>query len=827
MNAMTDFDSPEDYQGGCAGLITQTSINGMVIENNNINHVGEGMHIECSGPCWPNAYTTVNLVVQYNDFNQVHRIPWEQQPQATSGVVFQYNSIHDWMNPYFGSFGVSFACCGQSATSPYLNVSNNVIVMNSTPNYRYGYGSEDWGLNATYDHNWIGTGNFNNGAPAMAWGYGNVISMSYNTVCGNGFVVGGFIVTEFGTVAPPHTDGNVKSQNCSVVTSVAPSITPSPGPQSFPLTVTVTDPGYTSGAQPLGNTGVWYTTDGSDPVPGSGTAQYLSSGGTFVLASAATVKAVGMWGAANQPASYAAGYGFVPSSEVTAAFTGAGGAKRPAHAASSASSFGGSTGSLAADAAAETPAGAAGASLQSVAVEPSQPAVSIGSTLQLKAIATFNDGTVKDVTADFDWQSSNMRAMTASGSGALAAIASGQATISGSYRGLKASVPANSSIGEIVWNDPIVITAAGTYSGNWQSTDAKIPAVVVATTDPVVIENAHIRGPGSLITTKVPGTMLTVRNSVGMALNAGVMGQQNGNFVEVSSPARLDVENNYVENARGGVIVHGYGGNRDGDQTIVIRGNRARNQNGLLSDGSGGYLPAAEGTSKTPAHFIQLDSVQSVPRIEVGWNEVINYPGQSLVDANIDLYRSSGTPNQPLEIHDSYIQGAYPYRAQDAYAGGGIETRSAPADAAQEAPAFSSIHHNQVIGTANYGIKFAAGHDNIASNNRVLSSGLLADGTRIAAQDVGLANGDAGRAAASDGMYNNTMRDNFVGWACWQSSCAQEGYRKDQFFPAAPADYSANSVVNSPRITLDMEENEYQLWREKLAAAGIAVGPSF
>ena len=63
--------------------------------------------------------TTKNLTAEFNDFNQIHRIPWEEQPEAVSGVVFQYNTIHDWTNPYFGSFGVSFACCANPAsTSP-------------------------------------------------------------------------------------------------------------------------------------------------------------------------------------------------------------------------------------------------------------------------------------------------------------------------------------------------------------------------------------------------------------------------------------------------------------------------------------------------------------------------------------------------------------------------------------------------------------------------------------------------------------------------------------------------------------------------------------
>jgi hypothetical protein len=126
----------------------------------------------------------------------------------------------------------------------------------------------------------------------------------------------------------------------------------------------------------------------------------------------------------------------------------------------------------------------------------------------------------------------------------------------------------------------------------------------------------------------------------------------------------------------------------------------------------------------------------------------------------------------------------------------------------------------------NYGIEFTAGHDNVAANNRVVSSGLQADGTRIAAQHVGMANSDAS-SGASGSMYNNTMHDNLIGWTCWSASCAAEGYRKDQYFPASPADYSTNSVLATGQITLNTENSEYQVWVNKMAAAGIAVGPSF
>ena len=91
-----------------------------------------------------------------------------------------------------------------------------------------------------------------------------------------------------------------------------------------------------------------------------------------------------------------------------------------------------------------------------------------------------------------------------------------------------------------------------------------------------------------------------------------------------------------------------------------------------------------------------------------------------------------------------------------------------------------------------------------------------------------MANGDvSGDGAANGNLYNNTMHDNLIGWACWDSSCAQSGYRKDQSFPASPGDYSTNSVLAARPITPEIEDYEYQIWLNKTASAGIVVGPAF
>jgi hypothetical protein len=336
-SAFADTSSPEGDgdAGSCNGMIVATSVNGLTVKNNNFFHVSEGIHITCPGgghpgttqPCEPtsNGVTTKNVDIEFNEFNKNHRINFEEQPQTITGVIFRHNSIHDMLNPTAFSFGLSFACCGGGAVSPFLNVSDNVLVLNVAPVGRYGYGIEAWGKNANYDNNFVESGA---GATSigMAYSFGPVATMNFNKICGAGFAAAGYIASEGNGsgIIPPAQTGNVNSPTCSAAVSAPPSIFPASG--ATPLTITLSDPGLTSGAGPRDNTSIWYTTDGTTPVPGQGTTQFYT--GPFTL-NTSTVKAVGMWGALNQPLSYPSGYGFVPSSVVTSTFTSAAAAATP------------------------------------------------------------------------------------------------------------------------------------------------------------------------------------------------------------------------------------------------------------------------------------------------------------------------------------------------------------------------------------------------------------------------------------------------------------------------------------------------------------------
>ena len=107
----------------------------------------------------------------------------------------------------------------------------------------------------------------------------------------------------------------------------------------------------------------------------------------------------------------------------------------------------------------------------------------------------------------------------------------------------------------------------------------------------------------------------------------------------------------------------------------------------------------------------------------------------------------SGTPDSPISIRENYIQGAYtikPWQKNETrdgwsygwgFSGGGIMLGDGKdSDSATRDPTYVRARDNVVIDTTNYGIALAAGHDLLAHDNRILSTGRLPDGRFIAAQ---------------------------------------------------------------------------------------------
>jgi hypothetical protein len=462
--------------------------------------------------------------------------------------------------------------------------------------------------------------------------------------------------------------------------------------------------------------------------------------------------------------------------------------------------------------------------VSSISITPSEPTVVIGGTTQLTATATLSNGSTTNVSGSVTWSSSDPRMVNVSSGGVASGFATGNVAVTATYQGHSATATVSSSIGDIQWSGPITITQGGTYSGNWKSTNPKTPAVTISTSEPVIIQNSYVTGPADLINDPDYGNNLTVKNVIGIGVNPNVSGQGYGTFVDAQNSVLLDVENCYFENVQFGVYLRGYTGNRNGTQTITILNNRGRNILGVESNGNNGTLPGE--TNWQWAHAIQLSGAYGVPGIKIAWNEIVNYPSQSLVNENINMFDSGGTSSSPAQIHDNYVQGAYAYNpAVDSYNGGGFTTDGSASDTVQTASSFNNIYNNQIVDTVNMGIEIGTGHDNAAYNNRVISAGLLPNGTKIPSQNVGLSLYDVYGNILNGSMYNNNMYGNTVGWMCWAARCAWDGYRNDEWFPINNSYYGTNTSISANPITLAMESAEYQTWLAKISSSGMTVGP--
>ncbi|MFC3833524.1 hypothetical protein [Deinococcus rufus] len=364
-----------------------------------------------------------------------------------------------------------------------------------------------------------------------------------------------------------------------------------------------------------------------------------------------------------------------------------------------------------------------------------------------------------------------------------------------------------------VYAAPIVITAGGTYSGNWESLDPTVPAVTVNTTAPVVIEDCRVRGRGRLISATRPGTQLTVRGCTGQGLNPNVTTRGMGRFVHAEGFTSVTVERNTLTNTSG---IYLYAWNGQGTAPVTVRSNLARDLDGRFSDGQDGWQ-----TAFYRVQFVQLNAVRNAPNVEIAWNRVENTPGLGHVEDTINLYASSGTAGSPIRVHRNLIRGAYGVPPSGSYSGGGIMLGDGSGSAYQVA------EQNTVLETSNYGVAVAGGNHMRVTGNTVLGTGQLADGTILDADpDAGIYlrdyKNDPAHLVSSVVASGNT-----VGWgrpkvgkpgARWDTSVGRmaDGRPVGSFTGTLPLPAGAVPLT----ALLDAEA----AWEARAAGAGVQVG---
>ncbi|THF87351.1 hypothetical protein E7T09_09465 [Deinococcus sp. KSM4-11] len=376
----------------------------------------------------------------------------------------------------------------------------------------------------------------------------------------------------------------------------------------------------------------------------------------------------------------------------------------------------------------------------------------------------------------------------------------------------------------IKYAGPITIFKGGVYRGNWESQNAMVPAVTITTAQPVTIEYSNIRSRGQLIYSAFKKANVTVRNTRGEALNPGRPIKEHrapGRFVHLEEFGSVLIQNNEMIGTSG-IYLRAYRGLATLKQTVKVLRNKARNIDGRYSTGKDQFSD----TQFQVAQFVQFNQVQHISGAEIAWNEVINEPGKSRTEEVINMFLSSGVPSSPIKIHDNYIQGAYNVQPTKLrYDGAGMNIGDGSSKTVAGAAGYVHAFNNQLVGT-NSGIALSAGHDLLAYNNRLVSSGFLPDGRLITGQNVGVYVWDMRGNKRYRTFFNNIARDNVIGWA---NPRRGKLVQNPTWFPDCAVGDSGltlcrNNVSLPGPITLRMEQQEAARWQAKLKSNGIRIG---
>jgi hypothetical protein len=369
---------------------------------------------------------------------------------------------------------------------------------------------------------------------------------------------------------------------------------------------------------------------------------------------------------------------------------------------------------------------------------------------------------------------------------------------------------------------PITITAGGSYTGCWQSTDPNTPAVRINTTAAVTILNSTITSKGDGIQV-ASGGHFTLRNSSISILNPGVNGALKGRWINAPGFASATIENNDLNDGRGVELADWTGGSSD---SVKLRYNKIRNADGRTSNGSG-YSNTWDVSSGYGVTF-QLGNSRGIAGVDVAWNEVINTPGQSAIEDNFSFWMSAGTAASPFHIHDNFVQGSWKPDLSDGSTGTGFNTGDAAGSGSQSNSLVGNmlVENNVATGISNTCFGLAYGHDITIQNNRCVVSGQAdwdssagTDIRQIAQPSYALGFNDW-NSSGTAGFVNNSVRDNVA--AYWNRTTNN---RNDFWFPDCSGTCTGNSSLKSgQQITYQDEINEHDTYLSRVSAAGVHIG---
>jgi hypothetical protein len=365
------------------------------------------------------------------------------------------------------------------------------------------------------------------------------------------------------------------------------------------------------------------------------------------------------------------------------------------------------------------------------------------------------------------------------------------------------------------WADnPLTITAAGTYAGDaWSSNNPNVAAVTITTSVPsgatVTITSATITSRGHLIDCQAPGINLVVYDVDGHGQNPHVAGKEKGDFVHMFvTPASVQIFWCYIESVSHALELFGDRTNTT-SATIDFNHNLVRNIDGRLSNGSNGYQ--ATPWASVGASCVTIANIRSDPNISITWNEVRNYQGQALAGDLFDLYDTSGTASSYIQIADNFVRGQFPNN--DSETGGrGVFVMDGDVSKPNFPTQYVNIHDNLCVGCEGYPIYLYWGNNFNVYDNRVVTS-MVDPSTGAYYQSVGGGIGLQDATPPGSGWTSTWHVYNNVVGAMGQGG----GARADFLFEPASLSQQATgntSLTSDPaaKISLSEEDAVEKVW---------------
>jgi hypothetical protein len=156
-----------ESRGGTASSIDDTNYGIFVygldttrIEQNQFDQVGQGIKV-----CFSQPYSSRDVYIGHNMMKHIHRMGMELQGAMgcgaskpavdgpnTENIVIEFNRMSPWIDPYWNSFGISFADPPPDGARG-VTIQNNFVVAGKAASWaqegksgKYGYGLEVAGL---------------------------------------------------------------------------------------------------------------------------------------------------------------------------------------------------------------------------------------------------------------------------------------------------------------------------------------------------------------------------------------------------------------------------------------------------------------------------------------------------------------------------------------------------------------------------------------------------------------------------------------------------------------------------------------------------------